>query len=137
MCLDGACFTVVMSNTCSNIWKTVCLYYYFLCVRLDKNSLAMEFISPPSKLPKVTRSKSKSKSSGDIALEASQQSANIEIPVSQHAESKQTREGTEDEPSVISGSDANRENDGNDNDGILSRLPASGFILVHLVEWVC
>lgn len=98
----------------------------FLVARLDKNSLAMEFISPPSKLPKVTRSKSKSKSSGDIALEASQQSANIEIPVSQHAESKQTREGTEDEPSVISGSDANRENDGNDNDEILSRLPASG-----------
>jgi hypothetical protein len=88
-------------------------------------------VSPPSKLPESNRAEVKSKISVDMPTKAPQ-AAPIDKVTSglQEARIKQAEQRIENEPSISSGSETDRENDGNHNDEVLPRFPSQGFFLL-------
>lgn len=92
-------------------------------------------MSPPSKLPESNRAEVKSKTSVDVPTTAPQAAPiDKETSGSQHATFKQAEERIEDEPSVSSGSETDREDDGNHNDEVLPRVSSQGFFLLCFVS---
>jgi hypothetical protein len=85
-------------------------------------------VSPPSKLPESNRAEVKSKTSVDIGTKAPQAASfDKETPGSLPMRNKQAEERISDEPSISSGSETDREDDGSRNDEVLSRVPAPGL----------
>ena len=98
------------------------------CSRLDESASAATLVSPPSDLPESNRAEVKSKTSVDMPAKAPQAvPIDKESPGLQDARIKQAEERIEDERSLSSGSETDRENDGNLNDEVLPRFPSQAF----------
>lgn len=92
-------------------------------------------MSLPSKLPESNRAEVKSKTPLDMPTKAPQAAPiEEETPGLKHARNRQAEERIEDEPSVSSGSETDREDDGNHNDEVIPRFPSQGFFLLPFVS---
>lgn len=105
-------------------------------VRLEKGASVAQLVTPSSALPQSNRAKQSSKVSVEMASKPSPPTpVSKELPGTQQTRNRQAEERLDDEPSISSGSETDRENDQSDDDEVLSHF--SGASLNLLAFYFC
>lgn len=105
-------------------------------VRLEKGASVAQLVTPSSALPQSNRAKQSSKVSVEMASKPSTPApVSKELPGTQQTRNRQAEERLDDEPSISSGSETDRENDQSDDDEVLSHF--SGASLNLLAFYFC
>lgn len=110
------------------------LYWFYkqceLFVRLDKSATAAELVTPSSALPQSNPAKLSSKVSAEMVSKPSPPApVSKELPGTQQTRNRQAEERLDDEPSISSGSETDRENDQSDDDEVLSHFSGASLNL--------
>lgn len=107
-------------------------------VRLEKGATVAQLVTPASALPQSNRAKKSSKVSVEMASKPSPLvPVSKELPGTQQTRNRQAEERLDDEPSISSGSETDRENDQSDDDEVLSHFSGASLNLLALYLCIC